>query len=152
MDIPLTDKVNLIGDMQYGKFRDKIEYKDNEIFLDDPKSYRDKNIGLDYNRDGEGFSGSATVGDRGPAFNIKFKKSFEDGGRVNFDEGSPGKKGGKNQYTASMRTAEEIQKAIDNAPPKIIDGKQYPLTRKDLRGEGKYYTNKIAGRKRYRFL
>ena len=45
MDIPLTEKVNLIGDMQYGKFRDKIEYKDNEIFLDDPKSYRDKNTG-----------------------------------------------------------------------------------------------------------
>ena len=146
MDIPLTDKVNLIGDMQYGKFRDKIEYKDNEIFLDDPKSYRDKNIGLDYNRDGEGFSGSATVGDRGPAFNIKFKKSFEDGGRVNFDEGSPGKKG-SNQYTANMRTAEEIQKAINKAPPKIINGKVYPLTKKDLRGEGKYYTNKIAGRK-----
>ena len=90
MDIPLTEKVNLIGDVQYGKFRDKIEYKDNEIFLDDPKSYRDKNIGLDYNRDGEGFSGSATVGDRGPAFNIKFKKSFEDGGRVNFGIGAGG--------------------------------------------------------------
>ena len=90
MDIPLTEKVNLIGDVQYGKFRDKIEYKDNEIFLDDPKSYRDRNIGLDYNRDGEGFSGSATVGDRGPAFNIKFKKSFEDGGRVNFGKGAGG--------------------------------------------------------------
>ena len=38
MDIPLTEKVNLIGDVKYGKFRDKIEYKDNEIFLDDPKS------------------------------------------------------------------------------------------------------------------
>jgi|TARA_R100000482_G_scaffold112097_1_gene54587 hypothetical protein len=54
---------------------------------------------------------------------------------------------GKNQYTSGMRTAEEIQKAIDKAPPKIIDGKEYPLTRKDLRGEGKYYKNKIAGRK-----
>lgn len=80
-------------------------------------------------------------------FAEEYFPKMADGGRINFDEGSPGKKGGKNQYTASMRTAEEIQKAIDNAPPKIIDGKQYPLTRKDLRGEGKYYTNKIAGRK-----
>jgi hypothetical protein len=71
---------------------------------------------------------------------------YADGGRVNFNEGSPGKKG-SNQYTANMRTAEEIQKAINKAPPKIIDGKVYPLTRKDLRGEGKYYKNKIAGRK-----
>ena len=31
------------------------------FFLDDPKSYRNRNIGLDYNRGGEGFSGSATV-------------------------------------------------------------------------------------------
>ena len=64
MDIPLTEKVNLIGDLQYGKFRDRIEYNDDEIFLDDPKSYRNRNIGLEYNRGGEGFSGSATVGDR----------------------------------------------------------------------------------------
>ena len=46
MDIPLTEKVNLIGDLQYGKFRDKIEYKDDEIFLDDPKSYRNRNKGI----------------------------------------------------------------------------------------------------------
>jgi hypothetical protein len=82
MDIPLTEKVNLIGNLQYGKFRDRIEYKDNEIFLDDPKSYRDRNIGLDYNRGGEGFSGSATVGDEGPEFNIRYKKSFADGGML----------------------------------------------------------------------
>jgi hypothetical protein len=96
LDIPLTEKVNLIGNLQYGKFRDKIEYKNNEIFLDDPKSYRDRNIGLDYNRDGEGFSGSATVGDRGPAFNIKYKKSFADGGMLvkpNADGSRPGYSG-----------------------------------------------------------
>ena len=80
------------------KFRDKIEYNDDEIFLDDPKSYRDRNIGLDYNRGGEGFSGSATVGDRGPEFNIKYKKSFADGGMLvqPSDDGSrPGYKGTK---------------------------------------------------------
>ena len=32
-DIPLTEKVNLIGNLKYGKSRDKIEYKDNEVFL-----------------------------------------------------------------------------------------------------------------------
>ena len=87
MDIPLTEKVNLIGNLKYGKFRDRIEYKDDEIFLDDPKSYRNRNIGLDYNRGGEGFSGSATVGDEGPEFNIRYKKSFADGGRIGFLKG-----------------------------------------------------------------
>ena len=54
---------------------------------------------------------------------------------------------GVNQYTANMRTVEEVQAAIDAAPPKIIDGKEFPLTAKDLRGEGQYYKNKIVGRK-----
>ena len=67
--------------------------------------------------------------------------------RAPFKKGGNYNPTGKNQYTSGMRTAEEIQKAIDKAPPKIIDGKEYPLTRKDLRGEGKYYKNKIAGRK-----
>ena len=53
---------------------------------------------------------------------------------------------GKNQYTAGMRTAEEVQAAIDAAPPKIIKGKEVPLTAKDLRGEGEYYKNKIVTR------
>ena len=82
MDIPLTEKVNLIGDLQYGKYRDKVEYNDDEIFLDDPKSYRNRNIGFEYNRGGEGFSGSATVGDEGPEYKIKYKKSFADGGML----------------------------------------------------------------------
>ena len=54
---------------------------------------------------------------------------------------------GVNQFTETMRSFDEVQKAIDNAPPKIIDGKEYPLTKKDLRGEGKFYKNKILGRK-----
>jgi hypothetical protein len=73
----------------------------------------------------------------------------DDDTRVGLNNGSNFNRnpGGVNQFTKSMRTAEEIQKAIDNAPPKIIEGKEYPLTRKDLRGEGKFYNKKIAGRK-----
>ena len=39
---------------------------------------------LDFNRDGEGFSGSANYGiDTGePQLNIKYKKSFADGGML----------------------------------------------------------------------
>ena len=73
----------------------------------------------------------------------------DDDTRVGLNKGSNFNRNpsGVNQFTKSMRTAEEIQKAIDNAPPKIIEGKEYPLTRKDLRGEGKFYKTKIAGRK-----
>ena len=81
-DIPLTEKINLIGNLQYGKSRDKIEYKDSEIFLDDAKSYKDRNIGLDYNRGGEGFSGYAKYGidSKKPEYFVQYKKSFAGGG------------------------------------------------------------------------
>jgi len=115
LDVPISEKINLIGDLQYGKFRDRIEYKDNEIFLDDPKSYRDRNIGLDYNRGGEGFSGSATVGDEGPAFNIRYKKSFADGGMLvkPSDDGSrPGY--AKSKGKGIQLTAKEQKLLKDN--------------------------------------
>jgi len=69
--------------------------------------------------------------------------------RLEFNNGSDFNRNptGKNQYTKGMRTFKEVQKAIDEAPPKIINGKEFPLTKKDLRGEGKYYKNKIVGKK-----
>jgi len=96
LDVPISEKINLIGDLQYGKFRDKIEYNDNEIFLEDSKSYKDRNIGLDYNRGGEGLSGSVTVGDEGPEYEVRYKKSFADGGMLvqpNADGSRPGYSG-----------------------------------------------------------
>jgi hypothetical protein len=49
-----------------------------------------------------------------------------------------------NQFTEGMRTFTQVKKAIKDAPPKIIDGKEYPLTKKDLVGQGEYYKNKIV--------
>ncbi len=136
MDIPLTEKVNLIGNLKYGKFRDKIEYKDNEIFLDDPASYRNRNIGLDYNRGGEGFSGSATVGDEGPEFNIRYKKSFADGGMLvqPSDDGSrPGYKEDKiksnNPYFASKEFIDKRDQGKD--VPKVREYLNKVLRKKD---------------------
>ena len=127
MDIPLTEKVNLIGDLQYGKYRDKIEYNDDEIFLDDPKSYRNRNIGLDYNRGGEGFSGSATVGDEGPEFNIRYKKSFADGGMLV----QPSDDGSRPGYAKPIKTPTkkelEIAKKVYGSKPEFKDKKGVDL-------------------------
>ena len=54
------------------------------------------------------------------------------------------KKKRSNQFTENMRTFTEVKKAIKDAPPKIIRGKEYPLTKKDLVGQGEYYKNKIV--------
>jgi hypothetical protein len=82
LDIPITEKINLLGDIQYNKFRDKIQQGDDELFLFDPKSNRDRKIGIGFNKGGEGFSGYGKYGiDSGePEFFLKYKKSFADGG------------------------------------------------------------------------
>jgi hypothetical protein len=45
LDIPINEKMNIIGSYAYGKGRNKIEDKEQEIFLDEG-GYKDRNIGL----------------------------------------------------------------------------------------------------------
>ena len=82
LDIPISEKISLLGDVQYNKFRDKIERGDEELFIEDPASYINKKIGIGINQGNEGFSGSAKydVDSGEPEFNILFKKSFAQGG------------------------------------------------------------------------
>jgi hypothetical protein len=90
LKIPVSKKIKLLADLQYGKYRDQIEYKDQDVHLEDPKSYRERKFGISYNEGGEGLSGHAKVNvDTGdPEAYIQFTKKFEDGGRVGFNEGT----------------------------------------------------------------
>jgi transcriptional regulator of nitric oxide reductase len=58
LDIPISEKISLLGDIQYSKFRNKIEKGDEELFLEDPASSINKKIGIGFNQGGEGLSGS----------------------------------------------------------------------------------------------
>ena len=53
---------------------------------------------------------------------------------------------GKNQYKA-MRTLEEVQKAIDDAPSIKIGDKLFEQNRKDLRGDSEYSGKQVVTRK-----
>jgi hypothetical protein len=81
LDIPISEKISLLGDIQYSKFRNKIEKGDEELFLEDPASSINKKIGIGYDS-GKGTTGSAKydIDDKGLMFEIK--KKFEAGGRV----------------------------------------------------------------------
>ena len=87
-DIPISQKVDLILEYKYGKGRDRIEDKGQEIFLDEG-GYKDQDIGFGYNQDGEGFSGSVMrdlrTGD--DDFKIRFLKRFANGGRIGLKAG-----------------------------------------------------------------
>jgi hypothetical protein len=82
---PVTDKFSILGDIQYNKFRDKIEKGDQELFLQDAPSNIDRKVGIGYNEGGEGFSGYAKYGidSEKPEYFVQYKKSFKDGGSTN---------------------------------------------------------------------
>jgi len=87
-DIPISQKINLIADYQYGKGRNKFENRGKEIFLDEG-GFKNRNVGLDFNREGDGFGGKIMYnlesGD--PTLNIKFNKRFAEGGRIGLKDG-----------------------------------------------------------------
>ena len=89
LDIPITEKIDLLGEFSYGKFRDKREYED-KMYLDDPKSWKGQKVGIGYNKEGEGFGGHIKydIGSGEPEAFIKWSKQFADGGRVPYQTGA----------------------------------------------------------------
>jgi hypothetical protein len=47
-DIPISEKISLLGGVQYDKFRNKIEKGDKELFLEDPASSINRKIGIGF--------------------------------------------------------------------------------------------------------
>jgi len=88
-DIPISEKIDLLASYEYGKGRDRIEKDDQELFLGEG-GFKDRNIGLGFNKDGKGIGGTLMYNlDTGePEFRIGFKKEFNKGGRVGFRIGS----------------------------------------------------------------
>jgi hypothetical protein len=90
MDIPIMEKINLLGSYGYGKDRFKVEKGNKELFLGED-GYKDRNIGLGFNQDGEGLSGSVIrnleTGDND--YQLKLLKSFAEGGRIGYKEAGP---------------------------------------------------------------
>ena len=88
LDIPFNEKVNLLADYSYGKGRTRIEKDDQEIFLDEG-GFKDRNVGLEFNRSGDGFGGKImyNLESGEPQLNLKFKKSFASGGRAGYKFG-----------------------------------------------------------------
>ena len=87
-DIPISQKIDLLADYQYGKGRTRIEKDDSEIFIDEG-GFKNRNVGLGFNQDGEGISGSIMhnleTGD--DDFKIRFLKRFANGGRIGLKAG-----------------------------------------------------------------
>ena len=49
-DIPITDKLNIIANIYYGKNRDQIFFNDKEVFVDEGRD-KSRDVGIKYNFD-----------------------------------------------------------------------------------------------------
>ena len=83
LDIPIKDKWNLIGNYERHKGRDQIFLDDRELFVGEGGE-RKRQLGLEYNRGGEGLSGYGKYDvDTGETEGgIQFLKRFYMGGLV----------------------------------------------------------------------
>ena len=84
-DIPITDKLNIISNIYYGKNRDQIFFDDQEIFVDEGRG-RSRDVGIKYNFDdddeGLGLLLKKNIDTGKDEAMIRFLKKFLSGGRV----------------------------------------------------------------------
>jgi hypothetical protein len=134
MDIPIIEKINLLGSLGYGKDRFKVEKGDEELFLGEG-GYKDRNIGLGFNQGGEGLSGSVIrnleTGDN--EYQVKFLKNFASGGRVGLRYGGD-TMGGINDKSISspgpdrFKVSEQQELNNQEAISRARDSQQYDYT------------------------
>jgi hypothetical protein len=134
MDIPIIEKINLLGSFGFGKDRFKVEKGDEELFLGEG-GYKDRNIGLGFNQGGEGLSGSVIrnleTGDND--YQVKFLKKFASGGRVGLRYGGD-TMGGINDKSVSSpgpdrsKVSAQQERSHQEAISRARDSQQYDYT------------------------
>ena len=84
-DIPITDKLNIIANIYYGKNRDQIFFDDQEIFVDEGRG-KSRDVGIKYNFDdkdeGIGLLLKKNIDTGDDEAKIRFLKKFLLGGVV----------------------------------------------------------------------
>ena len=84
-DIPITDKLNIMANIYYGKNRDQIFFDDQEIFVDEGRG-RSRDVGIKYNFDdkdeGIGLLLKKNIDTGDDEARIRFLKKFLLGGMV----------------------------------------------------------------------
>ena len=83
-DIPITDKLNIIANIYYGKNRDQIFFDDKEIFVGEDRD-KSRDVGIKYNFDdddeGIGFLLKKNIDTGDDEAMIRFLKKFKTGKR-----------------------------------------------------------------------
>ena len=84
-DIPITDKLNIIANIYYGKNRDQIFFNDKEVFVDEGRD-KSRDVGIKYNFDdddqGLGLLLKKNIDTGDDEARFRFLKKFLSGGMV----------------------------------------------------------------------
>ena len=84
-DIPITDKLNIIANIYYGKNRDQIFFNDKEVFVDEGRD-KSRDVGIKYNFDdddqGVGLLLKKNIDTGDDEARFRFFKKFLSGGMV----------------------------------------------------------------------
>lgn len=118
LDLPLTEKIGLLGQYEMNKGRKRIEYDDQELFVGKGGS-DSKKIGVRYgDSDDEGLTGSIMLDPDTKDYSafIKFLKRFAKGGRVNYQDGTEYDVDAANQKLSDLASQAKfnIQKGLDD--------------------------------------
>ena len=84
-DIPITDKLNIIANIYYGKNRDQIFFDDQEVFVGEDRN-KSRDVGIKYNFDdddqGLGLLLKKNIDTGDDEARLRFFKKFLSGGMV----------------------------------------------------------------------
>ena len=84
-DIPITDKLNIIANIYYGKNRDQIFFDDQEVFVGEDRN-KSRDVGIKYNFDdddqGIGLLLKKNIDTGDDEGMVRFFKKFLSGGMV----------------------------------------------------------------------
>ena len=137
LDLPLTDKIGLLGQYEMNKGRKRIEYDDQELFVGKGGS-DSKKIGVRYGGDDDSLSGRVMYDPDTKNISLGISKKFAKGGRIGF-------KGGADMGTVADSQGNVGGQSVDISPTGDVRTSDKPPSAPDDRAsDAQNFTNFLA--------
>ena len=137
LDLPLTDKIGLLGQYEMNKGRKRIEYDDQELFVGKGGS-DSKKIGIRYGGDDDSLSGRVMYDPDTKNISLGISKKFAKGGRIGF-------KGGADMGTVADSQGNVGGQSVDISPTGDVRTSDKPPSAPDDRAsDAQNFTNFLA--------
>ena len=137
LDLPITDKIGLLGEFGFVDFRNRIEKDDQELGLATFDDNR-KKIGIRYGGDDDSLSGRVMYDPDTKNISLGVSKKFAKGGRIGF-------KGGADMGTVADSQGNVGGKSVDISPTGDVRTSDKPPSAPDDRAsDAQNFTNFLA--------